>query len=140
MRTLESSHTPGSEHGCVIFVKLWQFDLADRTDLRIDTTELPYAPVTDRPGVGVKELFIDQREKVSLEHWAAKTQIILNSNHGIEILVTDGSFSENGEVFKAQSWLRLPPGSQANIYAGAQGTSVWIKKHLEPVSAIAPKS
>ncbi|MDG1133794.1 MAG: cupin domain-containing protein [Pseudomonadales bacterium] len=136
----ESSHTPGSEHGCVIFVKLWQFDLADRTDLRIDTTELPYAPVTDRPGVGVKELFIDQREKVSLEHWAAKTQIILNSNHGIEILVTDGSFSENGEVFKAQSWLRLPPGSQANIYAGAQGTSVWIKEHLEPVSAIAPKS
>jgi len=26
-----SSHTPGSEPGCVIFVKLWQYDLDDRT-------------------------------------------------------------------------------------------------------------
>ena len=30
-------HTPGSEPGCVIFVKLWQFDPADRTEVRIDT-------------------------------------------------------------------------------------------------------
>ena len=28
-----SSHTPGSEPGCIIFVKLWQFDPADRTSL-----------------------------------------------------------------------------------------------------------
>ena len=26
-----SRHTPGSAPGCVLFVKLWQFDLADRT-------------------------------------------------------------------------------------------------------------
>jgi hypothetical protein len=28
---------------------------------------------------------------------------------GIELLVLDGGFSENGESFEAQSWLRLPP-------------------------------
>ena len=29
-----SSHTPGAADGCTIFVKLWQFDLADRTEVR----------------------------------------------------------------------------------------------------------
>lgn len=31
----ESRHTPGSAEGCVIFVKLWQFDPADRTQIRL---------------------------------------------------------------------------------------------------------
>lgn len=31
-----TSHTPGSEEGCTIFVKLWQFDMADRTQFRKD--------------------------------------------------------------------------------------------------------
>ncbi|MEM9127911.1 MAG: cupin domain-containing protein, partial [Pseudomonadota bacterium] len=29
-----TSHTPGSEPGCIIFVKLWQFDMDDRTQFR----------------------------------------------------------------------------------------------------------
>ena len=29
-----TSHTPGSEPGCTIFVKLWQFDMEDRTQFR----------------------------------------------------------------------------------------------------------
>src|SRR5215472_3874467 len=29
-----SSHTPGSTLGCIIFVKLWQFDRDDRTHVR----------------------------------------------------------------------------------------------------------
>ncbi|MEM8776605.1 MAG: cupin domain-containing protein, partial [Pseudomonadota bacterium] len=35
----ESSHTPGSDEGCTIFVKLWQFDMADRTHIRADTNK-----------------------------------------------------------------------------------------------------
>ncbi|MEM9355390.1 MAG: cupin domain-containing protein, partial [Pseudomonadota bacterium] len=35
----ESSHTPGSDAGCTIFVKLWQFDLTDRTHVRVDTNK-----------------------------------------------------------------------------------------------------
>ena len=29
-----SRHTPGSASGCILFVKLWQFDLEDRTKVR----------------------------------------------------------------------------------------------------------
>jgi anti-sigma factor ChrR (cupin superfamily) len=39
IRNPPTSHdTPGSASGCVIFVKLWQFDPDDRTQVRLDTT------------------------------------------------------------------------------------------------------
>jgi len=34
----QSRHTPGSTDGCTIFVKLRQFDPADRTSVRLNTT------------------------------------------------------------------------------------------------------
>ena len=35
-----SSHTPGSEPGCVIFVKLWQFDPSDRTAVQLRPSDI----------------------------------------------------------------------------------------------------
>jgi len=46
-----SRHTPGSEPGCTIFVKLLQFDPDDRTPVRIDTSELWFSHAPDVPGV-----------------------------------------------------------------------------------------
>jgi anti-sigma factor ChrR (cupin superfamily) len=46
-----SRHTPGSEPGCVIVVKLWQFDPNDRTEVRTDSDKIRYVPAPDRPGV-----------------------------------------------------------------------------------------
>src|SRR6516162_7839128 len=46
-----SRHTPGSVPGCILFVKLWQFDLSDRTRVGINTGQMPYRPAADRPGV-----------------------------------------------------------------------------------------
>jgi quercetin dioxygenase-like cupin family protein len=54
-----SAHRPGSEPGCVIFVKLWQFDPADRTQLRLDTRDRSYAAAAGRPGVEILPLFAD---------------------------------------------------------------------------------
>src|SRR5437868_1743723 len=34
----QSHHTPGSKPGCTMFVKLWQFDAADRKHVRLDTS------------------------------------------------------------------------------------------------------
>ncbi len=45
-----SSHTPGSAQGCTIFVKLWQFDPADRTHVRIDTGRMSFVPGCRSPG------------------------------------------------------------------------------------------
>src|SRR5262249_11641352 len=63
-----SSHTPGSEPGCTIFVKLWQFDPSDRTPVRIDTSALSFAQAPDIPGVYVAHC---TRAPGSLFCWSA---------------------------------------------------------------------
>ena len=59
-----SSHTPSSELGCVIFVKLWQFDLADRTPVKINMNKMGSIISAERPGVSIMPLFQDDRETV----------------------------------------------------------------------------
>jgi ChrR Cupin-like domain len=126
-----SSHTPASVPGCTLFVKLWQFDLADRTEVRRDTAALPYQPVPGRPGVEVIPLFRDRRETVRLERWQPGTGVELAVPGGLELLALDGSFSEGGEIFEPQSWLRLPCGSTLRAEGGASGCRLWLKEgHL----------
>jgi ChrR Cupin-like domain len=126
-----SSHTPGSQPGCVIFVKLRQFDPDDRTHVLIETERRPFRTSPDRPGVEILPLHRDRREDVRLERWAADWRIELEAPNGIEVLVLDGSFVEGGEEFAPQSWLRLPPRSTLRADAGADGCRLWIKSgHL----------
>jgi anti-sigma factor ChrR (cupin superfamily) len=128
-----SSHTPGSAPGCTIFVKLWQFDPQDRTEVRLPPAAIAYCAYPDRPGVEVAPLFRDEREDVRLERWAPGAVIGLHPTGGIELLVLEGSFVHNGETFVAQSWLRLPPGDAATLSVGRDGCRLWIKEgHLEP--------
>lgn len=124
-----SSHTPGSDPGCVIFVKLWQFDPADRTHVRIDTGKMRF--VAERDGVEVMPLFSDGREDVVLERWAPGTRVALDLPGGAEILVLEGGFAQGGEAFGREGWLRLPAGTSTVAEAGASGARVWIKRgHL----------
>jgi anti-sigma factor ChrR (cupin superfamily) len=135
-----SRHTPGSAPGCTIFVKLWQFAPGDPTFARIDTTKMRFVPDPDRGGVGVLPLFADGREDVVLEHWDAGTSVPLDAPGGLEALVLGGGFTENGEDFAVQSWLRLPKGAGATVTAGPEGARVWIKRdHLreEPTAPAA---
>jgi hypothetical protein len=122
-----SSHTPGSLPGCTIFVKLWQFDPADRTSLRLDTATMSYVSDRARAGVELMPLFQDARERVRLERWAPDSEIVLPAPGGIEVLVLDGALSEGGEQFAAQSWLRLPAGAELRSRAGPSGCRVWVK-------------
>ena len=129
----QSRHTPRSQPGCTIFVKLWQFDPADRTQVRLDTNDLPFVAVADRPGVSVKPLFADTRETVRLEAWAPNAEIRLTDlSGGAELLVLEGDFVAHGETpqdetFRPLSWLRLPPGEPLTARAGAAGCRLWLK-------------
>ena len=113
------------------FVKLWQFDLADRKHVRIDTNKMTFISDAERAGVEIMPLFRDALEDVRLERWAAGATIALDASAGMEILVLAGSFSEGGEAFEPQSWLRLPKCCAAQVKVGANGARVWIKRgHL----------
>lgn len=128
----QSSHTPGSEPGCVIMVKLWQFDMEDRTHVRIDTNKMRSLPVADRQGVSVLPLFHDNHEDVRIEVWKPGTVIDLAVPYGLEVFVLEGSFEESGETFEPQSWLRLPCNATLSASAGKNGCRVWIKAdHLK---------
>jgi hypothetical protein len=126
-----SSHTPGSEPGCTIFVKLWQFDPSDRTTVRIDTSALSFAPAPEIPGVDFAVLYESAWELVLLERWAPGISISVPIPGGIELLVLDGGFTEAREEFTQHSWLRLPAGSTLRATAGPQGCRLWVKSgHL----------
>lgn len=127
----QSKHTPGSAEGCVIFVKLWQFDPADRQHVYIDTNREPPTVDVNRQGVSTIPLYTDEREEVRLETWSPGANITVDASAGAELLVISGSFVENQEIFQQHSWLRSPMNSQVNAVAGPDGACVWIKtKHL----------
>jgi anti-sigma factor ChrR (cupin superfamily) len=123
----ESSHSPGSEPGCTILVKLWQFDLDDRTAVVRTGADLVFEDAARRAGVETALLHRDAREDVRLERWAAAAQINLQLPGGAELFVLDGDFVEDGEAFRHHSWLRLPAGARLAAVAGARGADVWMK-------------
>jgi hypothetical protein len=126
-----SSHTPGSGPGCVIFVKLWQFDPSDRTAVRIDPGDRPFVAAPDRAGVEIRALYRDRVEDVRIERWSPNARIDLAPSGGIELLVLAGDCAEAGDRFEPQSWLRLPEGAPLAAQAGPDGCTLWVKSgHL----------
>lgn len=123
----QSSHTPGSDDGCVIFVKLWQFDPEDRNHVRIRFDMTDPVPDRSRPGVAVTPLYRDDRENVRIEQWDAGVEITIDDEGGAEIFVLDGGFDEGGDQLKKHSWLRTPIGNAITAKAGPAGAKVWIK-------------
>ena len=127
----QTSHTPGSGPGCTIFVKLWQFDLADRKQIQTDIANLDHLPDPERAGIQSATLHQDEREHVRSEYWQANARVTFMPENGIEILVLGGEFREGGESFDAGSWLRLPIGAGLDAMTGPQGARLWVKEgHL----------
>ena len=126
-----SSHTPGAEEGCVILVKLWQFDPEDRTHVTIDMNKMPSIRDAERSGVRVTPLFEDAHETVQLEYWEPNAQIELDLPGGGEFFVLDGAFNESGDALRRHSWLRHPRNSRLIAATGPDGARVWGKtRHL----------
>jgi len=135
-----SRHEPRSDAGCTILVKLWQFDPADRTEVRIDTRAGEFAPAPGRDGVEVLPLHRDAREDVRLERWRPNARVALAVPGGIEVLVLAGAFDEGGEHFETHSWLRLPAGATLDATAGPEGCTVWVKTGHLAHPIVAPPS
>ena len=133
----QSQHTPGSMLGCTMFVKLWQFDLADRTHVRIDTNKMALLSVKERDGVRLMPLFHNAHEDVRLEEWAPGAAIEFGPDGGFEVLVLEGGFNDGGEKYELQSWLRLPIGAHFSARVNPDGCRVWIKEgHLRHAQGV----
>ena len=119
-----TSHTPGSEKGCTIFVKLWQFDMDDRNQFRRDMAAELGNPVN---GVATAVLHRDDREEVTYSQIDAGATLTSNAAGGIEMLVIGGTVTVGDDTLVRDSWLRLPEGQKLSATAGADGAKVWMK-------------
>ncbi len=127
-----SRHTPSSDAGCTILVKLWQFDPDDRTQFSKDMAE-GLAPAGD--GVMSAELHRDGRETVRYFEVNPGASLRVDAPGGIEVLVLDGSLTESGDGLLHGSWLRLPDGQSFAASAGGDGAKLWMKTgHLRFVA------
>ncbi|MEM6792236.1 MAG: cupin, partial [Myxococcota bacterium] len=125
---------PGSKAGCTIFVKLWQFDMGDRTQVRKSMADELGEPVD---GVSSALLHEGARETVAYCHLEPGAALQLGADGGTELLVIDGSVDEGRDHLGVGGWLRVPPGQRLAARAGTAGAKIWIKTgHL--VHAAAP--
>ncbi|POR50844.1 cupin domain-containing protein [Bosea psychrotolerans] len=135
-----SSHTPSASEGAVLFVKLWQFDAADRASVWINTNRCEQDNAPGRQDVSVIPLHLDEREEVRIEVWKPGAKVSIEKHKGLEILVLEGGFQEGGELFARHSWLRLPPSQDLRAVAGLEGTRVWMKLGHLSVAPIGPSA
>lgn len=119
-----SAHTPRSDAGCTIFVKLWQFDMNDRNQFRKNMVEELGTSVN---GVAKTTLHEDDQETVTYAHLDAQAALTDSKSGGTELLVIAGSIIENGETLVKGSWLRLPDGQPLDVVAGEDGAKIWMK-------------
>jgi hypothetical protein len=128
----QSSHTPGSEPGCVIFVKLWQFDPENRTHVRLNMDAM--GAVACLPGVAKTPLYKDKLEDVALYRLEPGAVVQIAAPGGAEALVLEGSAKEGGENLVRNSWLRTPVDTALAFTAGPDGAKIWIKTgHMNDV-------
>ena len=123
-----TAHTPGSDSGCTIFVKLWQFDPNDRNQFHKRMVDELASPVD---GVAMATLHEDAQESVTYSHLDAGATLSMDAPDGIEMLVIDGSVVVANDTLGKHGWLRLPEGEALVASARPGGAKLWIKSgHL----------
>lgn len=121
-----SRHRPHSEPGCVIFVKLRQFDPKDDQVVRVDTRRgIWQAAAPD--GLALMPLFERGSERVLLQRLAPGTRLPPHSHPGgEEIYVLDGELADEHGRYPAGTWLRQPAGSAHAPYS-TRGCTLYVK-------------
>jgi anti-sigma factor ChrR (cupin superfamily) len=128
-----TSHTPRvGDDGCIIFVKLQQFDAGDQAQFAIDTTTADYRPAAT-PGLEYLPLHEYDGERVALIRWAPDTPVERHEHKkGEEVLVLEGAFYDEHGAYPAGTWMRSPHGSAHEPYTKEEGALVYVKiGHLE---------
>ncbi len=106
-----TSHAPFSKEGCLLLVKLNQFNPMDGLKVRIDTKNGDW-----RQGHGNLKVFplhTYGTENTALVKWPAH-EVFLPHTHfgGEEIFVIQGTFMDDHGNYPIHSWLRSPHMSQ----------------------------
>ncbi|WP_296062892.1 cupin domain-containing protein [uncultured Amphritea sp.] len=122
------SHAPFSREGCIILVKLHQFQSDDRAHLTIQTDTESWCGT----GSSLQRLDLHQHhdEQVFMLRSNAGAELDLSAaRKGLELYVIAGELFENHHAFQQGCWIRRPHAD--GRYRLGSDTRVWIKiNHL----------
>ncbi len=119
-----SSHRPSSAGGALIFVKLRHMKASEQGTLRIDTND-PLLWRALAGGSAICALYSDEAEHVAMLRLAA--EMTLPFQGATELLVLSGELRVDGQSLPPGSWMRLPQGDCAEIVAGSQGVTLYLR-------------
>ena len=128
-----SSHAPFSRTGCTLFVKLRYHHPRDTQRVVLDTQTATWHPGLV-PGLQVMTLHTFETQHTALVRWAPQTYFNPHRHYGgEEILVLEGTFSDEHGDYPALSWLRSPHLSQHQPFS-REGCLILVKVgHLLPI-------
>jgi anti-sigma factor ChrR (cupin superfamily) len=126
------NHTSYSDTGCLLFVKLHQFQPDDRQQIHIDTRKTP-----KMPGLGklrIMPLHEFKAEHTALVYWPAGHQPAESGSWGgEEMFVMSGQLRSQHTPYPQGTWMRGPRLSHA-LAQVEQDTVIWLKTgHLAPL-------
>ncbi|CAM2772073.1 cupin domain-containing protein [Vibrio mytili] len=120
-----SHHSPFSLEGCVILVKLNQFEKEDLTTVRINTKALD--KFDNNGGSHIVNLHDYAHEHVSLLFCPKGERFQPpHDSTGIEIFVLSGGFKDSNGYYPESSWLRLPR-LESTYPPVDEDTVLWVK-------------
>lgn len=119
-----SNHAPFSEQGCIILVKLDQFDADDDLLVRINSEISPWQNDSDNlHSLELHEHGSEQTQLLRLRAGAALA--VAESDQGEELLVISGSLQDEQQSYPAGSWIRSPHSGEYTT--GDEETLIWRK-------------
>ncbi|WP_244395976.1 cupin domain-containing protein [Beijerinckia indica] len=125
-----SQHTPFTKDGCTIFVKLWQFSASDKQRQVTESADIPWQAGPSE-GLTLKPLHEFDSVTTFLLHLAPGTRWKHQTHpDGEEILVLEGTFSDEEGVYPARSWIREPGGRSHSALSEAGATLLVKTGHL----------
>jgi anti-sigma factor ChrR (cupin superfamily) len=120
-----SSHAPFSDAGCLLFIKLRQFDKDDRERVETNTASGEWRKAPE--GFAIQPL----------HHFGGVTTFLVRLDpgatlsrtihpHGEEMVVVAGACSDAQGTYPAGSWIRDPGGHAQDLFS-AQGCTLFVK-------------
>jgi anti-sigma factor ChrR (cupin superfamily) len=118
-------HAPFSQQGCVLLVKLHQFQTNDSDHITIDTHNTEW--LSGNGNLLVMPLHSFGAEQVALVKWPAGERFQSHTHFGgEEIYVITGEFKDELGSYPEGTWIRSPHLSSHNPYV-EQNTLIWVK-------------
>ncbi|MDF2184941.1 cupin domain-containing protein [Grimontia hollisae] len=120
------THSPFSEVGCIILVKLHQFSANDHHMVRINTRS-EEGWIDGQGRLKMLPLHEFNGEQVALIKWPAGQHFFSISHFcGEEVYVLEGEYRDEYGRYRAGTWIRNPHMFEYNPYA-EEDTLLWVK-------------